>query len=208
MGVEYSHGLFVADTSWLSSWRHVEQIHAVLTRWGFRRADPPFFALDGDDCDEIDAATVARGLPPNLMVVYDSLEGAAVPKVIGASMHKSLADSDRYIMSTLLYLGADYKVVQAEGEEVEIHTTIGADPDFVSAMPTVVEVYPATWTTPRPTSNGPSDFDRIWRCGLVLDCNKDVPAIATKAEKLPARDFVRQLEEAFGTRLVELGWLH
>lgn len=206
MGVEYTQGLFVADTNWRPSWRHVEQVDTILTRWGFRRVESPYCALDGDDCNEIDAATAAS-MPPNLMVVYDTLEGESVPAVIGPSIYPSVDDSDRYIMSTILYLGADYKVVQAEGEEVEVHaTTERLDP--VSALPTFVDVYPATWSTPRPTSGGPREFDRIWRCGLVLDCHKDVPAIATERAQLPARDFVRELEAAFDTRLVEHGWWH
>ena len=206
MGVEYTQGLFVADTNWRPSWRQVEQVDTVLMRWGFRRVDSPYYALAGEDCQEIDDAT-ASSLPTNLMVVYDILEGKSVRAVIGPSMYPSLDDSDRYIMSTILYLGADYKVVQAEGEEVEVRAT--TEPLVaVSALPTFVEVYPATWSTPRPTSDGPREFDRIWRCGLVLDCHKDVPAIASDRAKLPTRDFVRELEGAFDTRLVELGWWH
>ncbi len=204
MGVEYTHGLFVVDTNWRPTWRHVEQVDAVLTRWGFRRADSPYYALAGEDCHEIDGAT-ASGIPPNFMVVYDGLEGPVVSAVIGPSMYPSVDESDRYILSTILYLGADYKVVQAEGEEVEVRATT-EQLDGVSALPAFVDVYPATWSTSRPTSDGPREFDRIWRCGLVLDCHKDVPAIATDQAKLPTRDFVRELEAAFETRLVELGW--
>lgn len=53
---------------------------------------------------------------------------------------------------------------------------------------------------------------------VIVDCAEskaatrvariDVPAIATVRAKLPARDFVRELEGAFDTRLVELGWWH
>lgn len=44
MAVEYTQGLFVADTSWRPSWRHVEQVDAVLIRWGFRRIESPYYA--------------------------------------------------------------------------------------------------------------------------------------------------------------------
>lgn len=206
MGVEYAQGLFVADTNWRPSWRHVEQIDAVLTRWGFRRVESPYYALVGEDCQELEEAP-ASSLPPNLMVVYDTLEGASVRAVIGPSIDPSLDDSDRYIMSTTLYLGADYKVVQAEGEEVEVRAATERLV-AVSALPTFVDVYPATWSTPRPASDGRGDFARIWRCGLVLDCHTDVPAIARDRGPLPARDFVRELEGAFETQLVELGWWH
>lgn len=54
------------------------------------------------------------------------------------------------------------------------------------------------------------------RSGLILDCGKDLPAIAEEASEtpgegsrpLPNREFVAALENAFGTTLVEQGWIY
>ncbi len=213
MGVEYTHGLFVEDTKWRPTWRNVDQIDAVLRRWGFVRAEPAYYALVDENADEINEIE-ARSLPANLLVRYGTLKGKRARALMGASMYPKLADKNRYIGSTSLHLGSDYKVLQVEGEEVEVRSPAKTrsepvDPVyFHSGLPSAMIVYPASWTSTRPRTDGPKSFDRVWRCAVLLECDKDVPAIAEDAGKLPARDFVRELAKAFGTKLVELGWFH
>lgn len=213
MGVEYTHGLFVKDTEWRPTWQHVEQIDAVLQRWGFRHAEEAYFALVDENANEIDEAA-GRAMPANLMVLYDTLEGKGAAAVMGPSMYPELADDERYIMTTSLYVGSDYKVLQIEGEEVDVTSPPEAGGEEVEpleshdVLPAEMTVYPGSWTSKRPRTDGPSSFDRVWRCALLLECDKDVPAIAHDAGKLPARDFVLELEKAFGTKLVEVGWVH
>ncbi|MGN6111090.1 MAG: hypothetical protein ACTHU0_38690 [Kofleriaceae bacterium] len=60
------------------------------------------------------------------------------------------------------------------------------------------------------------DDDPPKRSGLILDCGKDLPSIAEEATEtpgentkpLPAKAFVADLEQAFGTKLVEQGWIY
>lgn len=44
-----------------------------------------------------------------------------------------------------------------------------------------------------------------WRGALVIEFNKDVPAFAEKIQVLPNRRFVRDIEDAFGARIEEIG---
>lgn len=211
MGVEYMHGVFVADTTWRPTWDHVEKVHAVLTTWGFQRDKEAYFELDESSASPIDAKA-ARKMPPNFFVSYDTLEGSRAAAIMGPSRSP---DPHRYIMGTQLHLGVDYKVIaHVEGFEVEVTTPprnkrVPVEPlDFHDTYPATVVVYPATWETSRPKTDGPKKFDHVWRSALLLDCHKDIPNFAHDAKPLPARDFVQALEKAFGTKLVEYGWLY
>lgn len=210
MGVEYMHGLFVVDTAWQPAWHHAERIDAVLQRWGFQRATA-YYALADERADAIDEAA-ARAMPPNLLVEYGTLEGDRVPALLGPPAYDDAGD-DRYIASARLCLGVDFKIIQVEDEEVEVIApprTGGTlvEPLFYDVLSPALHVYPATWTSTRAKTDAPGDFDRVWRCGLLLDCGKDVPAFAPESAPMPARDFVRELEGAFGARLAEVGWFY
>lgn len=116
MGVEYIHGLFVTDTTWRPAWHHVERIDAVLQHWGFRRADAAYHALVDAGADAI-SEDVARSMPSNLRVAYGALEGRRVPLLMGPSAYPDVQnDDDRYIASTSLCLGMDFKLIEVVGD--------------------------------------------------------------------------------------------
>jgi hypothetical protein len=67
-------------------------------------------------------------------------------------------------------------------------------------------VYPATWSTTPPLTRAKTAFSGVWRCGITIDCGKDIPAIAD-TQPLPCA-LVRELELVLGTALVEQGFIY
>ena len=61
MGVEYAHGIFVADLTWRPTRRHVDAVCSILDRIFDRETDLP-----------------SGELPPNLVVSYAPPRGAHV----------------------------------------------------------------------------------------------------------------------------------
>jgi hypothetical protein len=211
MGVEYSHGIYVADLSWRPGWQHVEAVRGVLARWGFVPLEPELYVL-GDEAEEVAEETVRAALPENLMAIYDGIEGAEVTRIMGPSAYDDIADEDRYIQSVTVMFGSDYKVLISETLDTDViepprdgDTAI----DRAEARESYADfchVYPATWTTAPPRTEAATEFAGVWRCGITIDCGKDVPAIAD-TRPLPC-ELVRELEQALGTKVVEQGWFY
>jgi hypothetical protein len=206
MGVEYAHGIFVADLMWRPTWRHVDAISELLTSHGFAPQEPALYELAGEP-EPLDE----RGdLPPNLFLAHDGLEGGPVRDLLGPSAYDDLSDEDRYIQWVGAVFGVDFKEVLAEGLDDAVIAApregdSAIEPDDREVGVGWQRVYPATWSATLPTLRRPG---AIWRSGLVIDCGKDVPAIAKGGARLPARGFVEAIERALGTKVVELGWIY
>ena len=54
----------------------------------------------------------------------------------------------------------------------------------------------------------PAGFQGIWRCGVILDCGKDLPAFMQKSNNLPSARFASDIEDAFGAKIVQIGHLY
>ena len=213
MGVEYSHGIYVEDLHWRPAWEHIEAVRAVLARYGFVPTDPELYVL-GDAAEELDDDNLPDMLPDNVMAVYDAPEdGAAVARVMGPSLYEDVTHEDRYIQSVTVIFGVDFKVLISETLDAEV-----LEPPRLGNVPiptaearasycAYCHVYPATWTTTPPLTRARTAFPGVWRCGITIDCGKDVPAIADAEAPLPSA-LVRELEVALGTALVEQGWLY
>jgi hypothetical protein len=85
---------------------------------------------------------------------------------------------------------------------------------FPEFLPYSFDVYPADRETVAPKTRFevcvdgwpvPDGFRGIWRCGLVLDCGKDLPAFMGKKHQIPSRKFATQIEKAFDSTLVQIG---
>lgn len=201
MGVEYTHGIFVADLDWRPTWKHVEAVRAVLKRWQFD--DEVSYRADGVEIDE----RAAKEMPNGLRVIAAGPVGNAATRLMGPSQSRT-ADAARNVCSAELHLGSDLKITQVEGAEVDV-----TSPPFENGMAIEVDEdfeypfvrYRASWSATPPTTSG--ENGSVWRCGVILDCGKDIPAIAEPMDPLPS-SFVRELEAALSTELVEIGWLH
>ena len=211
MGVEYTHGIYVEDLDWRPTWQHVEAVRAVLGKWGFVPMDPELYVL-GDGAEEIDEDSVRGELPDNLMALYDGIDGEAVTRIMGKSAFADLADEDRYIQSVTVIFGVDYKVLISETLDAEIIEPPRTDDvaiekaDARESYSHFAFVFPSTWATTPPRTKSATEFSGVWRCGIAIDCGKDMPEIAD-TRPLPCT-LVRELEQALGTKLVEQGWVY
>lgn len=216
MGVEYSHGLFVADLAWKPSWAHVEGVHEVMRKWKLAKAALELYDL-ADGHAEITVAAARKATPANLSAIYSDLEGKAVVDLVGDSQY-DIGVADRYIASIEVVFGVDFKVLVNETFEVEITAPARNGKTAIEHddMATLNDqyVFPASWATTPPKTTvlqgTASDraFTGVWRTGMMIDCGKDVPRIAENGDLLPAKGFRAALEKALGTELVEVGWYH
>jgi hypothetical protein len=207
------HGLFVADLAWRPAYEHVEKVHAVLEKWNLANGRELY--VSGEPVTE---ASIKRAMPDNLHAAYEGAEGAAVVAVMGESQY-GLGEDTRYLQSVSVVLGVDIKVLRAESFDFAItkpamegKKKLELD-DFYDEVGSHA-VFRATWNTalPKlgtPKRHGVMDFSGMWRSGIVLDCGKDLPEIAEEQDRpLPATAFHADLEQAFGTKLVECGWIY
>ncbi len=218
MGVEYAHGLFISDLTWRPTWETTRKLVAVLAEWGLLDESPTLYRLTSEDHEEIPAAEAFTGeLPSNLHIVGEWIDDATiVENVVGPSAYGQM--EQRYIASTEVILGSDFRVLLSEEHEfgVEVPPMNGRTEVEAAELDLLCqsESYPASWTTtpPKVCAEGsvppPPGFSGVWRSGVVIDCHKDVPQIAEDQASLPAKGLTRALEKALGTKLVELGWYH
>jgi hypothetical protein len=176
---------------WRPTWRHVEAVSSALERAGLHRETP----LD------------TRGaLPANLALAYAEITGLRVGELVGPSRYIGVSEGDRYILDVVAVFGVDFKQPMTEeyGRDVIAWPDGDIDEDPDPRLRTQF-VYPATWTSPLPKARRPGVF---WRSGVVFNCGKDVPAIVDDDRELVDRMLVQELERAFQTPLVELGWVY
>ena len=238
MGFSYSHGIFVADLTWRPRIEHVDRVHEVLLRWGFVSDDPLFFRLGeaAEELEELgtklppnllasydgcEGDVVAKLLGPS---AYDGIADADryivnVLLCLGVDLRVVQAES----------FDVEVLVPPRNGKTPVPLDEMRPDPGHSLC-------YPASWSTTPPTAQlstraeiaervasivgrgnprSPAPppktrpaFTGVWRSGLVIDCDKDVPAIASDLGDVHLTGFRDELEAAFGTKLVEQGWLH
>src|SRR5262245_9655043 len=213
MGVEYAHGLFVVELSWKPTWAHVGKIHDVMMAWKLATKKPGYVELGDAKPKKLKEAAVAKAMPANLRLDYGEVRGAPVESLFGESQYDIDTD-DRYIQDVCVVLGVNFQVLSAETYDIAVKTPpkngkteVTSDPFVSSARGS--QQYPATWTTTPPTTTRPpGKFTGVWRSGVILDCGKDLSMISEEFDPLPATKFRSALEKAFGTPLVEQGWIY
>jgi hypothetical protein len=204
MGVEYTHGIFVADLSWRPKLEHVAAVHAVLKAWKLASAKLGYWNLETDE-----KLAKPKALPPNALIKFGNVEGKPVEAALGASMYD--LDAEGRYCEVALILGVDYRVISAESYEVRVRTPPknGAKPVERSYVTGVSgATYVAKWTTTPPKTKAPGAFPGVWRSGVILDCGKDVPQGCEDEGFAATAKLHTDLEKALGTKLVEQGWIY
>ena len=223
MGVEYRHFLVVDDAHWRPLNDTVARVEAVLREW--RLVDKIEQIVDlapgADRCLRSEKSCQTPG--PGVEISYAGVDGAMVDVLAGPSHYPDISASERYLKSTTLIVGEDYRVqwstdgiwfevvapplsagkavVAQEDTSYTVMYSASFSSDKVDVPPTIrahVQEYAKaqiTWT----------DCLGYWRGGLVLDFGKDLPAFAEGVQALPSRAFVTALSDAFRGRLIEIG---
>ncbi len=221
MGVEYRHFLVINDPSWRPQADTAARVEAVLRQWGL--GERPCRAIElatGETLEAPDAA--ARDPGPGIALDYDRVEGAPVERLAGPS--RSDADvAERYIDRVWLVLGEDYRVhtswellcfdlvdpPMAGDEAIAPYETEPVDLLYDQAFPALDATSPPLVKIIIEDEAEPhlawKQYQGYWRGALILDFNKDLPDFVESLHRLPARDFVAALAEAFRGPLVEVG---
>lgn len=141
-------------------------------------------------------------------------EGPSVARLMGPSYHEA-AEEERYVQRWRLIVGTELRILRGN-EEVFVSTVpAGVDvgrrwqvPDqgwFTADAPIPTSTIEMTPFLPRPDG-----FTGLFRCALLVDCGKDVPAIADVNQRraIPDAGVRLRLERAFGGRVTEIGLIY
>jgi hypothetical protein len=224
MGVEYAHYLLAAHPAWIGDIGTARRVHEVLDRWQLVSSAPEVFGLSGGRMRRIRGSLEALRKPPvNLLVRYPFVSDVAtIAEIMGPSYYPSAQIDPRYFQRIGLVVGTDYRIgpideqLDAEvvcppsrdGHEVAQHAAL----DLCSEG--VICSYPADETTIppvvrlEPPARFPPGFAGVWRGGLTLDCGKDLPRIEGTPPLRVNPVFAADMEEAFGTQLIQIGRIY
>jgi len=221
MGLEYTHYLFVDDLSFIGTLETAVALEEVLRRWGLVSGTPTISSLDGGKARRLRQSSLDNVSPDtsNILVEYPYTEADTIESVMGPSWYDDV--DSRYIQRLVLLIGSDYRVYSGyetaftnvktppmnNGEEIEpfetnydIHYYADAYPADSETEPPVAVLEPDRQDWPLPKG-----FEGIWRCGVILDCGKDLPGFMEKTNKLPSTQFASDITNAFGRRVVQVG---
>lgn len=221
MGIEYKHYIFVDDLSYIGTPATAMAVEAVLTKWGLVSGTPKIRVLNGGKSKTLRQRSLGK-IPAdteNLLIEYPFTDADAIADVMGPSEYDDV--DSRYIQTIAVLVGGDYRVY--DGHETA-YTTVTAPPrnsgkDVKPYKPNYdisyyADAYPADSETEPPKAMLERDFHDwplpkgfcgIWRCGLILDCGKDLPAFMQKTNKLPSTKFTADIRKAFGHKIVQIG---
>jgi hypothetical protein len=223
MGVEYAHYLLAADPNWVGDVETARRVHEALKRWQLVSEPPQLFELLGGRTRKLhDALDALKKPPANLLVRYPFVSGVpTIADIMGPSFYPASEIGDRYFERISLLVGKDYRigpmdeelymeVVQPptrKGQEVQPHNSDDIYPECHSSYPGDDGTVPPVLRL-EPPERFPPGFTGVWRCGLMLDCGKDLPRGADSRSVRLNQNFTAGIEAAFGTPLVQVGTIY
>jgi hypothetical protein len=227
MGVEYKHYLIPADPDFVPAKQAIIHVYRLMEKWALLSGAPKIFDLTkGINTtleDSLDSLEVGQGLA----IEYPEVQGEAVRKIMGESYYTDdeITDGDRYIERFTFILGLDYRI-HPGSEELSVTVINPPEENGVPIEPYCEEdeflhygihaqAYHSSLTTRPPEVEisaadderiiGEQPFSGYWRTAFVIDCGKDLPKLGNTLYKIENRDFVKELEAAIGTALIEVG---
>ena len=211
MGIEYAHYFAVCSTSWTGNTGTLRAIYEVLERWGLTTEPPDLYGIAGGGVRKL-RKTLAQ-IPDeqaNLLAVCPGVEGVpAIAEIMGPSYYPPSEIGSRYFDGIDVVVGDEDRLHPSnEYYFVQTHSRVRdasgpASRAFAGTISNAgsfdVSVVPGQHVPV------PPGFTGFWRGALRLDCGKDFPAIADSQDTIPNKRFLRELESAFGTELVQIG---
>ncbi len=220
MGISYEHWFVVRDLDWRPAKKHGEAIHRLLVDWGLVREKPKLFAVDEGHEREVQGAAVVRdgAIPDELWMRYSPMvEGEAAERVVGPLEEESVPEARPFIWAITVVLGRDYKIIDApDFGPVSTSLVGGRRPTHAVGA---IDAVAATWDQPPPPTEVafsdpmtgdprevPDGFVGLMRSGVIFDCDRARPEFPRSSDsRLPNREFVRALEGALETGVIEIG---
>lgn len=226
MGVEYRHYLIPENPSFVPSSGIIKRIDAVLEKWKLKAGDPVIYNLSKEGLSVVKAPVQSLIFGQGFGIKYPSLDdaGPAVANVLGPSWRLiNVPDSDRYISSLTFVVGLDFRI-HASGETWNI--SINKPPyegatklepywEYDNKLFTHAEAFHSTLSTTPPKVEVEANYRNqvmepkflgYWRTALVIDCGKDLPEVPDEGGfKIPNKDFISDIQEALGCKVIEVG---
>jgi hypothetical protein len=225
MGIEYRHYLIPENPSFVPSSGVIKRIDALLEKWKLKGGDPVIYNLSQEGLTVVKAPVQSLIFGQGFGLKYPSVdnEGPAVANVMGPSIYDEITDEDRYLYSVTFVAGLDFRI-HPSGETWNI--TIKKPPYegatklkpywvFDDMLFTHAEAFHSTLSTTPPEVEVEANYSNqvmepqflgYWRTALVIDCGKDLPEVPDEGGfKIPNKDFIRDVEEALGCKVIEIG---
>jgi hypothetical protein len=223
MGVEYEHWFFASDPHWIGNIATARNVSNVLQNWGLIvDSAPELFSLDGGKAKKLKVPLDQLAMAPrNLIIQFPMCTTEIVEEIMGPSYYAEEEIGPRYFQAIVIIMGTDFRVYNG-GETTftqilhpptrDGKLTSAYKPDFRFSYWS--DVFPADEKATPPDANliveaenwkVPKQFHGIWRAGLLLDCGKDLPSFMGKSNNIPSKRFTRDVEKAFGTKILQIG---
>jgi hypothetical protein len=219
MGVEYSQFYVARDPTWRGRARTVvPRVDAVLRDWNLVVGAPAVFDLARGQCTKLPDTIESVAIPENVGIAYPEVfteeprVQQSIERIMGPSYYGEKTRGQRYFQHIHFVAGLDIRVhpsseyfgVEVSGEEI-------VEPEYPwtsTFWGTIVRRIGAPWPRSNILNSGvtpvPSGFTGLWRCGLQLDCGKDLPAFIDQGLSPPGVEFRRALETAIDSEVIEI----
>ncbi len=236
MGVEYCHGIVVRDLSWTPTPLAIANVIGVCSKWSLASAFEVLSEADPDRAGftwtkskmrAVELSTIPSDLPDNVVLkAAEAPKGQAVTHAIGPASSIGFPDESRYLMSLKLIFGLDFQIfpksetlhcqaealaVEANGEPVmgrnyEAFDT--ADLEEIEAFLSPPAIHPPPISAQWDSRQTGTDYSGCFRSGMIVDCGKNLLDGLHGSEPLTNTVFVADVEDAFGTEVVQFGYYH
>jgi hypothetical protein len=225
MGVEYKHFLIPSDPGFIPQNEIFVKFDALLSKWNLKADNPVVYNLTEGKNEQIVQVLNTIEIGHGIAVKYPGVEGKQVSEIVGPGYYgEDTLDEERYFQEITLITGTDYRI-HPSNEELYIaikkppvengkQVTPYCDNDelffglHAEAYSCSLNAIPPEVRMPVDVHNstiGGPNFFGYWRTALAFDFGKDLPALFDKSYKLKNSNFLKELEQAIGISLIEIG---
>ncbi|GEM_PF-1735286 len=226
MGVEYKHFIIPTNPSFVPAKDVVLKIDNVLSKWNLKTDVPKVYNLTEGENITVAAPLDSLTFGGGLAIEYSGVDGQLASKIMGESYYRSeVADEDRYIERFTFIVGLDYRI-HPSSEELSMTVSRPPSDSSIPIEPYCeydeflhygqhAEAYTSTLTTTPPEVDiwvadkkriiGEQNFLGFWRTAFIIDCGKDLPKLGDELYRIANKEFLTDLEDAFGCKVLEIG---
>lgn len=226
MGVEYKHFLIPANPSFVPSNDVIKKIDDVLSKWNLKTGIPKVYNLTNGETAIVIDSLESLDFGQGLAIEYSGVQGFPASKIMGGSYYyDDVPDEDRYIERFTFIVGMDYRIHPGSEEltvtvkKAPFEGTVAIEPyceydEFLhyglhaesyncslSATPPEVDI----WVADKKRIIGGQPFLGYWRAAFIIDCGKDLPKLSDELYKIESKEFINDIENALGSKIVEIG---
>lgn len=228
MGVEYRQFFIPAQPTYVPDNNVISRIDYLLGKWQLKAGTPKIISLGYGANKRLEQPLHTAEFGHGIAIDYPDVDGEQAAHIFGPSNYPDMADEDRYIQGITFIAGLDYRV-HPSGHELYLTVQQPAfedgdaiepydEEEFESFYGLYAEAYPGNLSTSPPEIKvksvddkrliGGQPFLGYWRTALIMDCGKDLPKLGDNLFTIQNTQFLYELEEAMGCKLIQIGELY